>query len=365
MTFNFNQIDKKFLTIGIPTYNRVHTLQRLLRSLEELQSPWLELGIITILISDNHSTDSTGDFIKNHKLSSYIDYSINDKNIGAGKNMLKITNMFDSNYLMMIGDDDIILLENLVKLIQELWLEKPDYALINLKNITGFNTINSNEQGIFQNVIQNSLVNVLGYFGCIIISDKLRNYLSLNGCIFGIDTYWPSIELFFKIPSSFKGILVLNPPIQLIADAVRWEVEDWFEISRVHNLKFLNKLYTQSVLTENDYDALVLSVTKKQAYIVIFAFLFGKNFQKTKISVKYILAHFYEKISSTDKIVLLSISRFPIIFNQLLRPLNIFFYYIIYKKFYVGFLNLFRKEKKKDMIAPFINNNKPNILFQI
>ncbi|MDR3723200.1 MAG: glycosyltransferase family 2 protein [Terracidiphilus sp.] len=107
------------MTIAIPTYNRAGFLSSLLESLREQIAEYED---VELLISDNASTDSTPEIIKN-----YIDKKMeanvfrNADNIGADRNFISLFNAAKGKYFWLIGDDERLLpytLERLMPLLR-------------------------------------------------------------------------------------------------------------------------------------------------------------------------------------------------------------------------------------------------------
>jgi abequosyltransferase len=95
------------LTIYIPTYNRIAHLRLVLSKIFMEIEQNIELDkFITIIISNNASTDGTNDYLQtiNHKNFIYIK---RESNIGATENILDSVNHCKTKYLWILGDDDI------------------------------------------------------------------------------------------------------------------------------------------------------------------------------------------------------------------------------------------------------------------
>jgi abequosyltransferase len=97
---------KPIATIGIciPTYNRAFYLDRLLQSLsiEARQN-----ANIRIFISDNCSSDETEEIIMTHAKSIDVRYKVNKHNLGADQNFIQAMRMADTDYVWLLGSDDL------------------------------------------------------------------------------------------------------------------------------------------------------------------------------------------------------------------------------------------------------------------
>ena len=97
---------KPIATIGIciPTYNRAFYLDRLLQSLsiEARQN-----ANMRIFISDNCSSDKTEEIIITHAKSIDLRYNVNKHNLGADQNYIQVMRMADTDYVWLLGSDDL------------------------------------------------------------------------------------------------------------------------------------------------------------------------------------------------------------------------------------------------------------------
>lgn len=90
------------LTIAIPTYNRLKYLQELLPELLSQCKPYPE---IEILVSNNHSTDGTAEYLKTVP---GIETRTNRKNVGGSENVVLCVESARGNYIWLFGDDEKI-----------------------------------------------------------------------------------------------------------------------------------------------------------------------------------------------------------------------------------------------------------------
>jgi abequosyltransferase len=93
------------LTFAIPTYNRAHILERLLKVLsEELQGETR----VELLISDNASPDETPGLIRAQRgRGLQIRYIRNETNIGPDRNFLQCFEQAAGKYVWIFSDDDL------------------------------------------------------------------------------------------------------------------------------------------------------------------------------------------------------------------------------------------------------------------
>ena len=96
------------LSICIPTFNRAHTLGRLLEALQrELADPRLTANI-QIVISDNASSDDTQTLVNRYiEIGLPIIYFRQPSNLGFGKNLNHAIASAEGEYCWLMGSDDI------------------------------------------------------------------------------------------------------------------------------------------------------------------------------------------------------------------------------------------------------------------
>ena len=87
------------ISICIPTYNRAKHLKNCLHSI--LLNSDLDLDNIQICVSDNCSTDETELIMVQSQDELNIKYTKNDKNYGLAKNILKVVEMADGEFVWL------------------------------------------------------------------------------------------------------------------------------------------------------------------------------------------------------------------------------------------------------------------------
>ena len=98
----------KILTIAIPTHNRVNPLRK---NIELLLPQIVKCSSdVSLLISDNCSDDDTQSYIESLLLqyADYISYNRNTEDLGYLRNFGKGVELADSEYVYLLGDDDIV-----------------------------------------------------------------------------------------------------------------------------------------------------------------------------------------------------------------------------------------------------------------
>lgn len=97
------------LSIGIPTYNGVKWLKPTLESI--LNQSFTDFEVV---ISDDCSTDKTIELIKSFK-DKRIKLYRNEENLGYGRNLQTIRKLVKGDILFLMGQDDILLKDALLK----------------------------------------------------------------------------------------------------------------------------------------------------------------------------------------------------------------------------------------------------------
>ena len=119
------------ISICIPTFNREKHLRDCINSLIICKQ---QTDVhFQICISDNGSTDETGEVIKSAQSKIEIKYNKNSHNLGITQNFLKVVSMADGDFIWLIGDDDLVLPHAINRL----------YELINKNREVDFFYVNS------------------------------------------------------------------------------------------------------------------------------------------------------------------------------------------------------------------------------
>lgn len=100
----------KKISILIPTYNRTQPLLKNLNVLEKIFSDLNVINDIPVLISDDGSKESHVNAINKFIKSSSLDSTLytHEKNLGIEENELFLVNQVNTEYAMLVGEDDYI-----------------------------------------------------------------------------------------------------------------------------------------------------------------------------------------------------------------------------------------------------------------
>ena len=122
------------LTIAVPTYNRAPYLDLCLSQIcNQLKAHETE---VELLVSNNCSTDTTDEVVRKYIAFGYpITYLMNEENIGPDRNFEQCYRKAKGKYVLIMGDDDVLLDGALDKLLPI--LRDKDYGIVFL-NSYGF-----------------------------------------------------------------------------------------------------------------------------------------------------------------------------------------------------------------------------------
>lgn len=109
-------MNQPLLTIAIPTFNRADLLDLCLSQAGPQILQHREQ--VELLVSDNASTDHTAEIVAKHQAAGLpIHYLRNDTNIGPDANFAQCLERAEGTFLLIVGDDDVLLEGALDKLL--------------------------------------------------------------------------------------------------------------------------------------------------------------------------------------------------------------------------------------------------------
>jgi abequosyltransferase len=115
-------------SICIPTYNRAKFLEGCIASLNK-QINISNRDDVEILVSDNASTDETNIIIAKYiKNGLKISYYKNANNIGPDANFLQCINLAKGKYVLLLGDDDVLMEGTIDTVLQ--FLKRDNYGVV-------------------------------------------------------------------------------------------------------------------------------------------------------------------------------------------------------------------------------------------
>jgi glycosyltransferase involved in cell wall biosynthesis len=123
---------KKILSIAIPTYNRAKWLKLCLENL--LLQTQLYLEEVEVTVYDNHSPDNTGEIVNEFLSRGFkFNYIVNSENIGSDANIAQCFNKANGQYVLILGDDDVLIDGSVEKIIESIKKAKVEYGAIYIR----------------------------------------------------------------------------------------------------------------------------------------------------------------------------------------------------------------------------------------
>lgn len=189
------------ISICIPTFNRAVSLEKLLENLYEIK---MSHGKdIEICISNNQSTDETLQVIESWTARLELKVITQSENIGATLNFLAVTNITSGRWLMIVGDDDVLIPNNFAKLlIYLLSANEHDWILAGVADISGKESLLGNlkygryTSSLFKKTILRTGLYRYGFIGMHIFPSVLQQeFVNLT---FEQAQPWPHLALFLR-----------------------------------------------------------------------------------------------------------------------------------------------------------------------
>ncbi|MCC8166035.1 MAG: glycosyltransferase [Planctomycetes bacterium] len=118
----------KFLSLCIPTYNRPHTLRTIFTVLSACSEKTKRK--VEVVIADNSTNDETTKLCGSYSRTIDIRYHKNRKNIGAHKNLQRVTSLAAGEYVWLFGDDDTFSVHTFENVLKRLERHLPDVYLV-------------------------------------------------------------------------------------------------------------------------------------------------------------------------------------------------------------------------------------------
>lgn len=147
---------KKILSLCIPTYNRDWCVNEQIERLKLCPKDILDR--IEIIISDNCSIDHTQQIVEQAIADGFpCHYIRNDVNLGMDANFINCCKRAMGQYVWILGDDDIIILDFLVHVVNKLDVST-EYGLLHISQ-------NNNLQEDFVCLSdKNDMMRIIGYY---------------------------------------------------------------------------------------------------------------------------------------------------------------------------------------------------------
>lgn len=320
------------MTISIPTWNRSVYLKDLLDQLIEQVRDFQLEPHIEILVSNNDSSDDTEAIVlvlrEQH---SFIKYHRNPENIGAKSNVIRSMEMAESDFVMVLGDDDRIRYDCLKEILFLLnTLDQPGILI---------DKSNSKVAGNFDNQplpLEDLIENFYWYIGnagvFIVRTEYMRkllaevNYDGLNEC-------WPQTQamIFGSIKAPGNKIYVYD--LHIHARSIHEEVMIYnsFYLWRTCTLELVNSINgIRSLINAEIYQAAlkyIKSSMPQQLFNILQCGIFVDDKLQRRKTGKHIISKAY-LFSTTGKLYLYFIATvllLPVGISKLLSNCTIYF----------------------------------------
>lgn len=122
---------RPLLTISVPTFNRSSYLAILLKQLSKEIVALTHPDAVEVMISDNASGDDTAEVVQQALEGGLrLRYLRNPENIGSDRNIAQAFNEARGRYVLIMGDDDVLVDGALGKLLAELTKSSPAMVLL-------------------------------------------------------------------------------------------------------------------------------------------------------------------------------------------------------------------------------------------
>ena len=179
------------LTILIPTYNRENFLKKNCADIAEMIcSNGLE-SEVGLVISNNASTDGTGQFLDAFKDSAKINVNVihQAENIGSVNNVLFLLKHSDTKYILFLGDDDFLHSDYLSEVVSAIKNIKSNISAIIPSNIAVSES--GEELGYSRDTHLETKVYSTGFASC--LANSWRGH-QLSGLVFRREGLWDLCE---------------------------------------------------------------------------------------------------------------------------------------------------------------------------
>ena len=173
------------LTVVIPTYNRPQHLKNLVQLLLPQRTPRWKL-----LIVDNHSPTPVRDLVP-----SDVEVIRNPTNIGSAGNFPRCFEMMATDWVWMIGDDDLVdadAIEHVLAMVNQY----PDAAILNFGR-------HGQSSGRKETLIFH------GFSEFLTGSDSITETIWMSANVYSRRHYWPYLGLAYRFANTSSGHYVL------------------------------------------------------------------------------------------------------------------------------------------------------------
>lgn len=259
----------KILTIAIPTYNGSNVISDAIESVISNIGEYEDY--IEILIVDNGSIDKTNEIVMNYikQYEHLIRYFRNDVNIGYDKNIDRLFDLANGQYVKILADDDCLMKSSIKKLFT-LFEQFPEVSLFqsnfiiydfSMKNILNTIVMNKNKN-IYCKNIQQFLDTCYGRYGQVSTLVIKRNDWLKYDRIPGIGTNYIHVYMTLNLVVDYPSYVISEPLVQVREGSPNFETNvsniilvplgvikilNYFIDNGVHKISLKKLLFKQQV----------------------------------------------------------------------------------------------------------------------
>lgn len=347
---------KKKLTVAIPTYNRAHLLEDLLRQLCTDIAIFKIENHVEIVISDNFSIDDTSSICDKYSSQyAFVKYYCNDSNLGAKVNVIKSMCLASGEFVLLLGDDDRIRNGCLIEIVEFLNKNTGVSILLDISK-SKKNDIGSSEVLPLNLVLENYFWYMGNASVFVFSTDHISNLVNSYGYNF-FNQCWPQTQLMILSSGINKGkIYIKNFNISVESKHDEVMAYTSFYLWRTCILELLHSVNTiKNIISNELYNSCRVYIKenlRQNIFNILQCGIFVDTISERKNTRNHILRYFrlfssYEKSLLLLTIIILSI---PNVFS---RPLSNIFIFILKGKNGLYKKNNFvlNEMKKKNMLV--------------
>ena len=228
--------NRPIISICVPTFSRATCLVNLLENLGQLTIA--HGSKIEICISDNQSTDDTAQIIDDWRGRLGLKVMTQSENIGATRNIIAVTSSATGKWLMIIGDDDLLIPRNFSSLLAILQSSNEnDWILVGVADATGEERLLGDlkpgryDAGRFREILFGTGLYRFGFIGMHVFPLHMQSVLAgLSGAA---SRPWPHLALFLRHLHGGHVQIISAPVVEQAGGgrALSWNMGDWVHIS--------------------------------------------------------------------------------------------------------------------------------------
>jgi glycosyltransferase involved in cell wall biosynthesis len=146
-TKKIEKMEKKILSIGMPTYNRPEMIRQQVNEITKFINEFNLGNLLEIIVVDNCSEHDIYKILEPYLINKFLKVFRNEYNIGMSKNIIKTIEYSNGEYYYFIGDDDRLDFSGLIKVIDAISTKK-----INQSILVALNPCIKSREKLFENI---------------------------------------------------------------------------------------------------------------------------------------------------------------------------------------------------------------------